>query len=232
MDTANEFFVRELQDMYSAERMALRMLSEIEQQARRSEIKRFVARHRRQTEGQIKRLDLIFRAIGAQPSERTCEGVVGLLQEKRAVENERLSPELIDFNALTAALKFERYEISAYESLIFLAQQLKKPVAVRLLKATLKEEQDTAKLILEHIKKTRMEWLAGAMEERAGARAGKARATARRKARRRVIGAVATARALRAATGSAEGKARPRRRTAAEPIAEQARARARRRKAA
>lgn len=164
METANQFFVRELQDMYNAEKQAVRTLTEIEQQCKRAEIKRAAARHRRQTEGQIKRLNSVFRAIGSQPSERTCEGVAGLIQEKRSVESEHLSQDLTDLNALMTALKFERYEVSAYESLVFLAQQMKKREAVRLLKETLKEEQDTAKLMLDQLKKTKMDWQAGVAE--------------------------------------------------------------------
>lgn len=160
MDTANQFFVRELQDMYNAEKQAVRTLSEIEQQCRRSEIKKAAARHRRQTEGQIKRLDNVFKAMGVPPSERNCEGISGIVQEKKAIENEQLSQDLVDLNALMSALKFERYEVSAYESLIFLAQQMKMNEAVRLLKETLKEEQDAAKLMLEQLKKTRMDWQA------------------------------------------------------------------------
>lgn len=164
METANQFFVREIQDMYNAEKQAVRALTEIEQQCKRAEIKRAAARHRRQTEGQIKRLDRVFRSIGSQPEERSCEGVSGLLQEKRTVEGEQLSPDLIDLNALMTALKFERYEVSAYETLIFMAQQMKHREAARLLKETLKEEQDTAKLMLEQIKKTKMDWETGAGE--------------------------------------------------------------------
>lgn len=186
METANQFFVRELQDMYNAEKQAVRALNEIEQQCKRAEIKRVAARHRRQTEGQIKRLDHVFRAIGSQPSERTCEGVSGLMQEKKSVESERLNQDLTELNALMTALKFERYEVSAYESLIFMAQQMKQREAARLLKETLKEEQDTAKLMLEQLKKTKMDWQAGAAGQRETTTARKA-APARR-------GATATAR--------------------------------------
>lgn len=181
METANQFFVREIQDMYNAEKQAVRALTEIEQQCQRTEIKRAAARHRRQTEGQIKRLDRVFRSVGSQPEERSCEGVSGLLQEKRTVEGEQLSPDLIDLNALMTALKFERYEVSAYETLIFMAQQMKNREAARLLKETLKEEQDTAKLMLEQIKKTKMDWESGAGER------GET-ATARRAAPRRGAG--------------------------------------------
>lgn len=201
METANQFFVRELQDVYNAEKQAVRTLTEIEQQCKRTDIKRAAARHRRQTEGQIKRLDNVFRSIGSQPSERPCEGVTGLIQEKKSVESEQLSPDLTDLNALMTALKFERYEVSAYESLLFLAQQMKHREAARLLKETLKEEQDTAKLMLEQLKKTKMDWEAGAAER------GQA-VTARRAtpARRRTTTAAATNR-TRAGAGTRTGAA-------------------------
>jgi len=182
MDTARQYFVRGLQEIYNAEKQALRTFGEIEQQIRRAEIKRAVARHRRQTETHIKRLENIFREIGSQPVERNSEGIVGLIQEKRAVESERLSPDLVDFHALMTALKLKRYELSAYEVLVFLAQQLKRREAVRLLKENLKEEQDTAKTMLEHIKKTKMDWKAGAeVKAVATPMAARARLRARRR---------------------------------------------------
>lgn len=195
MDTARQFFVRELQDIYNAEKQVSRALSEIEQQCKRVEIKRAVVRHRKQTDGQIKRLDTVFRVIGTEPTERTCEGLAGLIQEKKSVEGERLSQDLIDLNALVSALKLKRYQVSAYEALIFLAQQLKRREAVRLLKENLKEEQDTAKVMLELLKKHKMDWTAGAeVPVKAAAPVARAR---RRAVVARGITAVAATRAAR-----------------------------------
>ncbi len=222
MQTANQFFVRELQDMYNAEKQAVRALAEIEQQCKRAEIKRAAARHRRQTEGQIKRLDRVFRSIGSQTEERPCEGISGLLQEKRTVEAEQLSQDLIDLNALITALKLERYEVSAYETLIFMAQQMNQREAARLLKETLKEEQDTAKLMLEQVKKTKTDWQAGAAERQKAAPARRA-ASARR-------GAVAAQRGAASSTRRGAGSAR--RGPASAVAATRPRAGARRRKAA
>lgn len=221
METANQFFVRELQDMYNAEKQAVRALTEIEQQCKRTEIKRAAARHRRQTEGQIKRLDRVFRSMGSQPEERPCEGISGLLQEKRTVEAEQLSQDLIDLNALMTALKLERYEVSAYETLVFMAQQMNQREAARLLKETLKEEQDTAKLMLEQVKKTKTDWQAGVAERQKAA-------PARRAAPRRVAAST-----RRGATSSTRrGAASARRQPASAVAATRPRAGARRRKAA
>lgn len=228
MQTANQFFVRELQDMYNAEKQAVRALAEIEQQCKRAEIKRAAARHRRQTEGQIKRLDRVFRSMGSQPEERPCEGISGLLQEKRTVEAEQLSQDLIDLNALMTALKFERYEVSAYEALIFMAQQMNHREAARLLKETLKEEQDTAKLMLEQVKKTKTDWQAGVAERQKAAPAR--RAAPRRVAASARRGAVAAQRGAASSTRRGAGSAR--RGPASAVAATRPRAGARRRKAA
>jgi len=165
MHTAHEFFLDELHDIYNAEKRILGVLQEGEQQIQRFDLKKAFLRHRRQTEGQVKRLEAVFESLGEEPREKNCEGLEGLVKEKESLQEEQPEAAIADLNSLVAAIKVERYEISAYEVLIFLAQQMKHREAVRLLKETLKEEQETAKLLLEICKATDMDWEAGMNEE-------------------------------------------------------------------
>lgn len=169
MNSAHELFVDELHDMYGAEKRLLEVLSESEEQSQRSDLKKAFARHRKQTEGHVKRLDRVFKSIGEQPQEKECEGLEGLVKEKQTFQEENPSPELLDLFSIGAALKVERYEISAYESLINLAQHMKHRDAVALLKENLKEEQETAKLMLTLAKDSDIDWEAGmGVEEEEG----------------------------------------------------------------
>jgi ferritin-like metal-binding protein YciE len=111
--------------------------------------------------------DAVFHAIGAESRETACPGLEGLMAEKRSAEAEGLSPELRDLNTLLAALQIERYETSAYETLGFLAQQMGHRDAARLLRETLREEQETAKLVLELLKASKLHWTEGMAEDAA-----------------------------------------------------------------
>ncbi len=165
MRTAHEFLVHELQHVESAEKQLLAVLSAAERDTQRGDAKRAFARHRKQTEGHLKRLEAVFRSIAAESRETSCAGLQGLLAEKQNSEAEGLSPELRDILTLLTALKIERYETSAYETLGYLAQQIGHRDAARLLRETLHEEQETAKLMLELLKASKLNWTEGMAEE-------------------------------------------------------------------
>ena len=107
------------------------------------EIKKGFTQHRRETQGQIKRLDKIFRSLGQKPEAETCPGIEGLIKEKKAFMRERPTPELLEFYNIGASQKVERYEITAYENLIDMAEKLGMGDAVELLEQNLQEEEAT-----------------------------------------------------------------------------------------
>jgi ferritin-like metal-binding protein YciE len=141
MRTIEELFEHELKDIYSAERALLDALAQMADESLDREIKRAFAHHRRETQSQVRRLEKIFKTLGQKPQAQSCPGIEGLLKEKRAVLRERPSAELLEFYNVGASQKIERYEISAYEALIEMAEKLGMADAVELLEASLQEEQ-------------------------------------------------------------------------------------------
>src|SRR5438309_5830066 len=101
--------------------------------------------HRKETEGQIERLQRCFEFLGEEPEKAECHGIRGLIQEKKAFEEEDPSQDLIDVFNVGAAIKVESYEICEYESLIDLAREMKHTKVVQLLSQNLKEEKATLK---------------------------------------------------------------------------------------
>jgi ferritin-like metal-binding protein YciE len=99
--------------------------------------------HRKETQGQIKRLEKIYKSLGQKPQVSTCPGMDGLIKEKKAFMKERPSEELLEFYNIGASQKVERYEITAYESLIDMAEKLGMSDAVELLEQNLQEEEMT-----------------------------------------------------------------------------------------
>jgi ferritin-like metal-binding protein YciE len=143
MQTIEELFEHELKDLYSAEHMLLGALEQMASESSDREIKKAFVQHRKETQGQIKRLEKIFKTLGQKPEADTCAGVEGLMKEKKAFMKERPSDELVEFYNIGAGQKAERYEITSYESLIDMADKLGMTDAVELLGQNLEEEEAT-----------------------------------------------------------------------------------------
>ena len=141
MQTIEELFEHELKDIYGAERSLLDALEQMAGESSDREIKKAFTQHRKETQGQIKRLDKIFKSMGKKPEAETCAGIEGLIKEKKTFMREKPSEELLEFYNIGAGQKTERYEITAYESLIDMADKLGMSDAVELLEQTLQEEE-------------------------------------------------------------------------------------------
>ena len=141
MQTIEELFEHELQDIYSAEQSLLEALEQMAQESSDREIKRGFTQHRKETQAQIKRLEKIYRSLGQKPESGSCPGVEGLIKEKKLFMREKPSSELLEFYNIGAAQKVERYEITAYESLVDMAEKLGMTEVVDLLEQNLQEEE-------------------------------------------------------------------------------------------
>jgi ferritin-like metal-binding protein YciE len=184
METAHELFIHELNDILDGEKRLVEALSEQEQDSSRPELKKAFAAHRAQTEKQIERLQQVFRDIGEEPEGTECHGIKGLIEEKKAFqEEEDPSEELIDIFNVGAAVKVESYEIHSYQSLIRLAQLMGHRKAAQLLNQNLKEEQQTLKKMEDLSKKLKPSELGmGEEEEEAAPARGRSGRRGRRAA--------------------------------------------------
>ena len=141
MQTIEELFEHELKDIYSAEHSLLAALEQMASESSDREIKKAYTQHRKETQAQIKRLEKVFKSLGRKPAAETCAGIEGLLKEKKLFMREKPSPELLEYFNIGAGQKAERYEITAYEGLIDMADKLGLKDAVELLEQTLQEEE-------------------------------------------------------------------------------------------
>ena len=141
MQTIEELFEHELKDIYGAEHALLDALEQMAGESSDRDIKRAYTQHRRETQGQIKRLERIFKMLGQKPEPETCPGMEGLIKEKKVFMREKPSDELLEFYNVGASQKVERYEITAYENLIDMAEKLGLADAVEFLEQNLQEEE-------------------------------------------------------------------------------------------
>src|SRR5215204_2975400 len=143
MQTIEELFEHELKDIYSAEHALLDALEQMASESSDREIKKGFVQHRKETQAQIKRIEKIYKSLGQKPEVGTCPGMEGLIKEKKVFMRERPSEELLEFYNIGASQKVERYEITAYETLIDMAEKLGMTDAVELLEQNLQEEEMT-----------------------------------------------------------------------------------------
>jgi len=141
MQTVQDLFEHELRNMLAGERTLLDALAQMARESADREIRKAFTQHRKQTQGQIRRLERVFRMIGRRPDASSCPGIDGLQKEKKTFMRQRPSDELVEYCNIGAAQKVERYEISSYENLIDMADKLGLTDAVELLEENLQEEE-------------------------------------------------------------------------------------------
>jgi ferritin-like metal-binding protein YciE len=137
----DELFHDTLRDIYFAEKKILGSLPKMAKAARSSELKAAFEKHRRETEGQLERLDQVFQIIGKKPQGKTCDAILGMIEEGQEIIKEYKKSPAIDAGLLAAAQAVEHYEISRCGTLRTWAVELGHRDAARLLEATLKEEE-------------------------------------------------------------------------------------------
>jgi ferritin-like metal-binding protein YciE len=145
MQTGHELFVHGLNDMMDAEHQLVDALQELAGDSSRADLKKAFEQHRRETGGQIQRLEQCFELLGEESEDTECHGIRGLIAEKKAFSEEDPSEDLIDVFNVGAAIKAESYEICEYESLIDMAREMKHTKVAQLLSQNLKEEKATLK---------------------------------------------------------------------------------------
>jgi ferritin-like metal-binding protein YciE len=141
--TLQDLFVDTLKDIYFAEKKILSALPKMAKAAQSSKLKTAFEKHEQETDGQIKRLEQVFASIEETPRGKTCDAIMGILDEGKEVMSEYKGMAALDAGLLAAAQAVEHYEISRYGTLRTWANELGYKDAVKLLDATLKEEKDT-----------------------------------------------------------------------------------------
>jgi ferritin-like metal-binding protein YciE len=138
-----ELFHDTLKDIYFAEKKILTALPKMAKAAQSEELKAAFAKHEGETEEQVARLEQVFKSIGETPKGKTCDAIMGILDEGKEIMDEYKDMPALDAGLLAAAQAVEHYEISRYGTLKCWAGELGYTEAVKLLDATLNEEKKT-----------------------------------------------------------------------------------------
>jgi ferritin-like metal-binding protein YciE len=138
-----DLFHDTLKDVYFAENKILKTLPKMAKAAHSKDLKAAFVKHERETRGQVKRLEGVFKILGKRPAAKKCEAIMGITREGDEIMADFKGMPALDAGLLAAAQAVEHYEMSRYGTLKCWAGELGMPDAVSLLDATLKEERAT-----------------------------------------------------------------------------------------
>jgi ferritin-like metal-binding protein YciE len=139
----DELFHDTVRDIFYAEKRILTALPKMAKAAQNPDLKAAFEKHETETEEQVSRLEQVFDLLGKKPQGKKCEAINGIIEEGQEIAKEYKGSPALDSGLLAAAQAVEHYEISRYGTLRAWAQELELTEAVRLLEATLKEEEKT-----------------------------------------------------------------------------------------
>ena len=138
--TLDDLFLDTLKDIYYAEKQILKALPKMAKVAQASELRAGFEKHLMETEGHVERLEQVFDMLGKPARGKTCEAILGLIEEGKSIMDDFKGTAALDAGLVSAAQAVEHYEIARYGTLKTWAQELGMDEAVRLLDKTLKEE--------------------------------------------------------------------------------------------
>jgi ferritin-like metal-binding protein YciE len=138
-----ELFHDTLKDIYFAEKKILSALPKMAKAAHSEDLKAAFEKHETETEEHVTRLEKVFEEIDEAPRGKTCEAIVGIIEEGQEVMKEFKGAPALDAGLLAAAQAVEHYEIARYGTLRTWAAELGLKQSIKLLEATLAEEKRT-----------------------------------------------------------------------------------------
>jgi ferritin-like metal-binding protein YciE len=139
----DDLFHDTLKDIYFAEKKILTALPKMAKAAQSQELKAAFEKHATETEEHVTRLEQVFQAIEEKPQGKTCDAIMGILDEGKEIMDEYKGSPALDAGLVAAAQAVEHYEISRYGTMRTWANELGYRDAVQLLDRTLAEEKKT-----------------------------------------------------------------------------------------
>jgi ferritin-like metal-binding protein YciE len=138
-----DLFHDTLKDVYFAEKKILTALPKMAKAAQNAELKAAFEKHEGETEGQVERLEEVFAEIEEKPQGKTCDAIMGIVDEGKEIMDDYKGSPALDAGLLAVAQAVEHYEISRYGTLRTWAEKLGYSKSVELLQSTLDEEKAT-----------------------------------------------------------------------------------------
>jgi ferritin-like metal-binding protein YciE len=103
LDSLQELFITELQDLYDAENRLVKALPDMADKASHAELQNLIREHLEQTRRQAARLEEVFDGLGIKAKGQKCKGMVGILDEGDDMAGKSGDPAAIDAGIIASA---------------------------------------------------------------------------------------------------------------------------------
>jgi ferritin-like metal-binding protein YciE len=143
IDDLKDLYLDELKDVYDAQHQIIDALDDMARAAHAPELKSALSEHRRQNDGQVRRIEQVFESLGERPDRKTCKGIKGVIAEGRDYVKAKGDPATIDAALISTAQRVEHYEIAAFGTLRTYARVLGHPDQAALLQQNLDQAVQT-----------------------------------------------------------------------------------------
>ena len=144
-----ELFVDSLKDIYWAEKALTKAIPKMAKNATSAKLTAGLTSHLVETEGQISRLEQVFKLIGEKAVAKKCDAMDGLIEEGKSIMEETEVGPVRDAGIIAASQKIEHYEIATYGTLTAWAKTLGETEVAELLWTSLNEEKDADRSLTE-----------------------------------------------------------------------------------
>lgn len=141
-----DLLIDELHDLLSSEEQIVEALPDMVSASESADLKEAFESHLKETRGQVRRLEKIFKLLKVEKKEKFCKGTKGLIEEcKEVLKDFKTKSPIRDAALISKAQRIEHYEISAYGTARTFASELDLDEVADLLKETLDEEANADK---------------------------------------------------------------------------------------
>jgi ferritin-like metal-binding protein YciE len=147
LQTIDELFEHELQDLHSAEQQLVKALPKMAKHATSEELRQAFETHLEQTHQHLERLDKIIGDLDLSAGRHKCKAMEGLIAEANELLKADALDSVRDAAMIGAAQRVEHYEIAGYGTARTYAEMLGHAEAAQLLQQTLDEEKETDELL-------------------------------------------------------------------------------------
>jgi len=138
--TLDDLFLDTLKDIYFAEKQIVKALPRMAKAAQSPQLRAGFEKHLAETEGHVERLEQIFDILDVPARGKTCEAILGILEEGKSIMEDFKDTPALDAGLVSAAQAVEHYEIARYGTLKAWAKQMGRGDVMKLLEATEMEE--------------------------------------------------------------------------------------------
>lgn len=141
IETMDDLFVHQLQDIYYAEKRIVKALPDMIAKSNSGELKSAFESHLDETKKHVTRLEQVFEMHGVEPATVKCPAIDGIIEEADEVGGDVDDRNVLDAALIASAQAVEHYEMTRYGTLIAWAKVLGRDDCAQVLQETLAEEK-------------------------------------------------------------------------------------------